>query len=80
MKCPICNEPLEIDDVDEKFSGNKDIWGCCNHCHHDFILYIRYHNLWKYDMWDLVYDEKEKQWFSDETTEKTIYVYKGEQK
>jgi len=76
MKCPICNEKLTIDDVDERFAGNKDIYAYCDHCHHDFLLYIRYHNLWKYDVCPMTYNEKDKRWYANEDY-KTVYVFKG---
>ncbi len=78
-KCPICGEELDVYDIDYNFEGNQDEYADCDHCHHSFIFYIRYHHLWKYTQWDLIKTES-NDWVSDETTEKTIIVYKGGKK
>lgn len=80
MKCPICNEELDVYDIDERFAGNYDKYADCNKCHHSFIFYYRYHHLWKYDIWEQYYDENDKTYYSDDKSLKTIIVYKGDKK
>lgn len=74
MKCPLCNEELDVYDVDRAFYGHIDKYADCNHCHHTFIFIIRYNKLFKYHVWDLYFDEKDKQWYSKEDSMKTKYL------
>lgn len=67
MKCPLCGEKLEIDDIDYRFEGNEDIYALCPKCHHTFEFYIRFHKIWKYTIQEMYYDEQDKQWYNDET-------------
>lgn len=78
MKCPLCNEELEVYDKDYNFKGNYDIYADCNACHRSFILYYRYGHLWKYNYDDLEYNEKDKQWYAKPGTSTTVTVWKGE--
>lgn len=77
MKCPLCNEELDVYDIDKRFEGNLDKYAECEHCHHSFIFYYRYHHLWKYYVTDQYYDEKDQRYYSDPRTQRTVIVYKG---
>lgn len=78
MKCPLCNEELVIDDVNYRFEGNKDVYAFCPKCHHTFEFFIRFRKLWKYDIYEMYYDEQNKDWYVDET--KPVKTIKGGQK
>lgn len=77
-KCPICGQAMKSYDVACNFDGNQDEYYDCENCHHTFIFYIRYHNVWKYDVWNLYFDKKDNQWYSNEDSLKTVLVYKKE--
>lgn len=80
MKCPICNEELDVYDTEYRFSGNYDKYADCKNCHHSFIFMYRYHHLWKYHQWNQYFDKERNTWFDDENTEKIIKLNKGGKK
>ena len=41
-RCPICNEKLEIDDIDYNFEGCQDEMLICPHCNITFEFRVRY--------------------------------------
>lgn len=79
-KCPRCGKKMKSYDVAYNFDGNQDEYYDCENCHHSFIFYIRYHNVWKYTEWEESFDKKDNQWYCIEDTEKTIFVFKREKK
>lgn len=81
MKCPNCNEKMIIDDIENRFPGNRDVYGYCEHCLNDFVIYIRYGSIWKYDMCKIHFDKDIDSYIEDyDETRKTIYVYKNDKK
>lgn len=76
MKCPICNEELDVYDRDTKFFGNEDIYADCVKCLHTFIFYKRYNRINKYTVWDLEFDNKLNDYVSKENSERIGYMPK----
>ena len=76
--CPICNNKLEIDDIDEDFEGKQNEYSVCNHCHLDFVFYIRYGNLWKYTKTKMYFDKELNEWVcgNDKKDTEEVIVYK----
>lgn len=76
--CPICGKEMKSYDIDYSFDGNQNEYYNCENCHHSFKYCIRYHNVWKYYVWEQYYDEKDKCWYDDAVSVKLIVVYQKE--
>ena len=77
-KCPICGKEMKSYDIDYNFDGNQDEYYDCENCHHSFEYHIRYHKVWKYEVWDLYFDKSLNEWCCIEDSLKTVVVYKKE--